>query len=373
MELQQHICIIGAGPAGFALAADLISQGKQVLLYSHPTHMRQASAVIRNGGLEISGAIEGFVRIPITTNIAEALAFSQVAFLTVPSTGQETILQEMEGYDLRHHTLIAIPGNLLSFVKSASVEVGNILETNLSPYSCRMDGGRLHVLGRKKRVMIAALHNNHEGGSAATSQFRTAVQDLFPAGVALQWCHNVVEACLANINGVFHPIMMLMNAGRIESTGGNFLLYRDGLTPAVARAMLAIDGVRVAIGTALGLLVPSTLDVSNACYEQDFATLVTLAEQSPPHNRLRAPAEFAAHRNISEDVPDLLVPWCALAEALGIDASPITAVILLAELSTGVNFMETGRNLKKLKLDTLSRGELVAKFSPPVARYESRL
>ncbi|KAI6357953.1 hypothetical protein MCOR25_007510 [Pyricularia grisea] len=373
MELQQHICIFGAGPAGFALAADLISQGKQVLIYSHPTHMRQASAVVRNGGLEISGAIEGFVRIPITTNMAEALEFSSVAFLTVPSTGQETILQEMEGYDLRHHTLIAVPGNLLSFIKNVSVEFGNILETNLSPYSCRMNGGRLHVLGRKKRVMIAALHNNHNQDAAATTQFRNAVQDLFPAGVALQWCHNVVEACLANINGVFHPIMMLMNAGRIESTGGDFLLYRDGLTPAVARAMLAIDGVRVAIGTALGLLVPSTLDVSNACYEQDFATLVTLAEQSPPHNRLRAPAEFAAHRNISEDVPDLLVPWCALAEALGIDASPIAAVILLAEMSTGVDFMETGRNLRKLKLDTLSRGELVAKFSPPVARYESRL
>ncbi|KAI6262061.1 hypothetical protein MCOR29_001945 [Pyricularia oryzae] len=373
MEIQQHICVIGAGPAGFALAADLISQGKQVLLYSHPTHMRQASAVISNGGLEISGAIEGFVRIPITTDIAEALAFSQVAFLTVPSTGQETILQEMEGYDLRHHTLIAIPGNLLSLIKKANVEVGNILETNLSPYSCRMDGGRLIVLGRKKRVMIAALHNDGDQGPGATAQFRAAVQDLFPAGVALQWCHNVVEACLANVNGVFHPIMMLMNAGRIESTGGDFLLYRDGLTPAVARAMLAIDGVRVAIGAALGLLVPSTLDVSNACYGQDFAALETLAERSPPHNRLRAPAEFAAHRNVSEDVPDLLVPWCALAEALGIDASPVAAVVLLAEMSTGVDFMETGRNLKKLKLDALSRGELVAKFSPPVARYESRL
>ncbi|KAK8013882.1 hypothetical protein PG990_007178 [Apiospora arundinis] len=369
MEYQKFVSIIGAGPAGFALAADLLSHGKNVLLYSHPTHLRHANSVREKGCLRSSGVMEGFADIPITTDMAEVVAFSRVVFLTVPSTGQDTILQEMKDYDLRQHILIAVPGNLLSLIKDVGMEVGNILETNLSPYSCRMDEGQLLVLGRKKRISIAALRSPSDGTDL---RFYDVIQDLFP-GVRLRWCSSVVEVCLSNINGVFHPLMMLMNAGRIESTGGDFLLYREGLTPAVAAAMTGVDRVRIAIGAALGLRLPSTLDVSNDCYDQSFTSLVALAQRSPPHNRLRAPAGFE-NRNISEDVPDLLVPWCGLAEILGVDASPIAAVIVLAEMATGESFMETGRNLAKLHLDTISRRELIARFSPPnTAQYESRL
>lgn len=366
MELQQYVSIIGAGPAGFALAADLLSHGKNVLLYSHPTHLRHANCVREKGCLRASGVMEGFADIPITTDMAEVVAFSQVVFLTVPSTGQDTILQEMQDYDLRQHILIAVPGNLLSLIKDANMEFGNILETNLSPYSCRMDEGQLLVLGRKKRISIAALLNHDLDPS-----FYDVIQDLFP-GVRLRWCSSIVEVCLSNINGVFHPLMMLMNAGRIEDTGGDFLLYHDGLTPAVAKAMLRVDKVRMDIGAALGLCLQSTIEVSNDCYDQSFTSLVALAQNSPPHNRLRAPSDFG-NRTISEDVPDLLVPWCGLADLLGIDASPIAAVVVLAEMTTGESFMETGRNMRRLHLDTLSRRELVARYSPPTSQYESRL
>ena len=50
----------------------------------------------------------------------------------------------------------------------------------------------------------------------------------------LKWGINVIEVYLSNINGVFHPLMMLMNAGRIGNTAGDFLLYRDSLTRSVA-------------------------------------------------------------------------------------------------------------------------------------------
>jgi opine dehydrogenase len=161
-------------------------------------------------------------------------------------------------------------------------------------------------------------------------------------------------------------LMMLMNAGRIEDTAGDFNLYSDGLTPAVANAMLAIDRARIQIGAALGLSLRSAVDVSNECYGANYTDLVDLARNSPPHNKLKAPSDLS-NRNISEDVPDLLVPWYCLAEVLGIDAAPIKAVIVLAEMTTGVDYMSTGRNLRRLNLEGVTREDLIERFGAVVS------
>ncbi len=351
MHIHPTVSIIGAGPAGFALAAGLQSYGASVLLYSHPTHLRHANHVKQNGHLRASGLMEGSTNFRITSDMGEAVAFSLILVLTVPSTGQETILQELRRFSLQQHAIIAVPGNLFSLI--ADIEVGCIFETNLSPYSCRMEEGGLTVLGKKEVVFIAALHRDLNPTVYET------VASIFP--MQLKWCSNVIEVCLSNVNGVFHPLMMLMNAGRIENTSGDFFLYGDGLTPSVANAMLAIDRVRIKIGESLGFRLKSAVEISNECYGQSFADFVDLAQNSPPHNKLKAPSSLE-NRNVSEDVPDLLVSWCCLAEKLGIDASPIRAVITLAEMATGVDYFETGRNLRRLHLEHVSRVELIERF-----------
>ncbi|KAM0794727.1 NAD/NADP octopine/nopaline dehydrogenase [Usnea florida] len=337
--MQQKVSIVGAGPAGFALAADLESHGTSVLVYSHPTHLRHAKNVVDKGSLRASGVIEGSVNPRVTFVMREVIEFSKTIILTVPSTGQETVLQELKTFDLRQHTIIAIPGNLFSLIAEAELETEHVLEANLSPYSCRMSGRDLAVLGKKSLFSIAALQ-----------------KDPSPA------LNHMIRIYLSNINGVFHPLIMLMNAGRIESTAGDFLLYRDGLTRSVANAILALDSVRVEIGAAFGFQLKSVIEVSNECYGQGFADLVDLAQNSGPHNHLKAPSDIA-NRNISEDVPNLLVCWHDLAEKLGIDASPVKAVIVLAEMATGIDYMETGRNLRKLHLEHISRSELIKRFT----------
>lgn len=352
--MQSKVSIIGAGPAGFALAADLESRGTSVLVYSHPTHLRHANEVVGNGCLKARGAIEGSTNPCFTFDMSEVINFSKILILTVPSTGQETVLRELKKFSLRQYTIIAMPGNLFSLILDAEMEVENILETNLSPYSCRMHNGELAVLGKKSHFSIAALQKE------LSPAFNAEINSIFPT--ELLWCSNVIEVCLSNINGVFHPLMMIMNAGRIESTAGNFLLYRDGLTPSVAKAILAVDRVRIKIGEAFGFRLDGVIEVSNECYDQHFTDLVDLARNSKPHNKLKAPSDIE-NRNISEDVPDLLVSWHGLAEKLGIDASPIKAVIILVEMATGIEYMKTGRNLRKLHLEDISRTELIARFS----------
>lgn len=80
-----------------------------------------------------------------------------------------------------------------------------MLEKNLSPYPCRMSGGKLSVSGRKHRFSIAGLGDIEKG-------VKEEVTRIFP--MELIWCGNVMEVCLENINGGFHPCIMLINAGR---------------------------------------------------------------------------------------------------------------------------------------------------------------
>jgi len=47
--------------------------------------------------------------------------------------------------------------------------------------------------------------------------------------------NNVLQTGTNNIGGVIYPVISLLNAGWIESTGGDFQFYLDGVTPIIAR------------------------------------------------------------------------------------------------------------------------------------------
>ena len=58
---------------------------------------------------------------------------------------------------------------------------------------------------------------------------------------------NILDTALNNGNPVSHPTGALLNAGRIEFTGGNYLHYKEGITPSVARVMEDVDKERMAV------------------------------------------------------------------------------------------------------------------------------
>ncbi|ESZ95053.1 NAD/NADP octopine/nopaline dehydrogenase [Sclerotinia borealis F-4128] len=361
------ISIIGGGPAGFALAADLATHGHNILIYTHPLHTQHASHVLSAGHLLSRGVIEGATHPQMTNDMDDVVSFSKIIIVTVPSTGQEDIVGELRGRDrrgrdLREHTLVVVPGNLFGLVfcggvlgedgegdgKEKRLNVRCVLETNLSPYSCRMVRGEVSVLGKKNRFSIAPL------GGIIDAGLKEEIDAIFP--MRLHWCRNVVEVCLLNINGVFHPLMMLMNAGRIESPDP-FLLYHTGLTPSISNAILALDKTRLEIGAALGFHLDSVLDVSNTCYDAQFTNLVDLARNSKPHNTIEAPRTFD-NRYITEDVPDLLVPWLVLAGILGVEKVKVRAVVEMAGMAMGRDYGVEGRGLERLGLVGVERGEL---------------
>ena len=72
---------------------------------------------------------------------------------------------------------------------------------------------------------------------------------LFPGAVAYG---SALEAGLSALNPVVHPPGVLMNAGRIERSRGEFWFYEEGVTPSVVNVIEAVDRERLALGRGAG-------------------------------------------------------------------------------------------------------------------------
>src|SRR5690606_24231417 len=96
-------------------------------------------------------------------------------------------------------------------------------------------------------------------------------------------------------NAVHHPPATVMNAGRIEATGGDYCHYYDGITPAVGRVIDGLDRERQAVGRAYGCTVVPIyehffrLGYSTAA-ARDSGSAYEVFHQSEPNRWIRAPS-----------------------------------------------------------------------------------
>ena len=70
-----------------------------------------------------------------------------------------------------------------------------------------------------------------------------------------------METGFSNINAIMHPAGMLGNVGWIEKSGGDFLYYREGITPAIGAWIDAVDQERLEIVRRLGLQALRFVDI----------------------------------------------------------------------------------------------------------------
>jgi len=249
--LKTSAGIIGVGNVGLGLAADRYNRGQQAVLYAHPAHRTVSAQLAASGKLEAIGKIEGTFACTVTEDI-EVLLKNFLIFITVPSNGHNDIISLLRGHDLAKHTLVVMPGNCFGdLAREEGINAKTIVETNSSPYSSRVvDGPKVHVRGLKETLEIGA-------AAPIGRVFRQAIEESF--SVPLTWRLNELEIVMRQPNGTVHPAATLMNLGRVESTGGDFYFYRDGMTPSVCRVIEAVDNERIKVAVAFGLERPKTI------------------------------------------------------------------------------------------------------------------
>jgi opine dehydrogenase len=354
------VAVLGAGNGGVAVAADLGARGFRVALANRSRE--RLEPFLRLGAVEMTGAL-GEATVPvarITTDVAEAVAGADVVMLTVPAPGQAYYAEELARCLAPDQLVVLNASNTGSALHVARIlaELGAppvaVVELNSLTYICRMASPtRVNITGPARTVRMGVLPAARAEESAA--RFRRYYPQAEPVP-------SVLVTSLTNLNAVLHPPGMLLNAGWIEHTAGQFFYYYEGTTPAVARAIEAVDRERRAVAAAYGFETPTFLDfffragyTSRRAWEA--GSVLEALRDSVPNRYIKAPPNLEG-RYIQEDVGFGLVPLRALAQAVGVPVPTVEALIHLASVATGVDYLEHGLNARRMGIAGATRADV---------------
>jgi opine dehydrogenase len=225
---------------------------------------------------------------------------------------------------------------------SAHLYVG---EAQTLLYASRVTNpAQVHIFSIKNSVPVATLPGYHVADVLPV--LRKALPQFVPGD-------NVLKTGLDNIGAVFHPAITVLNAGRIEDTHGDFEYYVEGVTPAVASVLEAVDQERVNVAGALGIRANTAREWLYLAYSAAGKTLLDSMRANPGYRGIQAPGTIH-HRYISEDVPASLVPIASIGEMLGVPTPAIRAIIHLASVMHGVDYWKEGRTVETLGIKGMS-------------------
>jgi len=213
--------------------------------------------------------------------------------------------------------------------------------------------GRVEIYRRTTNLRCAAFPGK------LTADLVSEIQQVFPNIVPAA---NVLDTGFSNINAIMHPAGMLGNAGWIEKSGGDFLWYRDGITPSIGAWIDAVDSERLEIVRLLGLKALRFVDIFHqagltTAAARHSGSAYEAIHNSEPNFTIKSPPTLD-HRYIREDVGYGLVPMAEIGNLLRVKTPVMDALITLASTALGANFRQDGSTLSKMGLAGIAPQQL---------------
>jgi len=359
----EKIAILGAGNGGCAAAADLTLRGFQIRLFSRS----ESTTVKLNklGRIELveNGVGKKAAPFSISPHLPPVVQGVDLIVVTTPAVGHEYLAKGIAEYLSDGQKILLNPGHTGGALHFAHVlrQAGcradvQLCETVTLTYICRMPQfGRVEVYRRTTNLRCAAFPGKH------TATLVPEIQRVFPNIVPAV---NVMETGFANINAIMHPAGMLGNAGWIEKTNGDFLYYREGITPSIGSWIDAVDEERREIVRRLGLQPLRFVDIFHQAglttvEARDTGSAYEAIHNSEANFTIKAPPSLD-HRYIREDVGYGLVPMTDIGKLLGVKTPTMEALITLASTVLGVDFRLEGLTLAKMGLEGISAEQFPA-------------
>lgn len=357
--LEKPIAVIGGGNGGHCMAADLTLAGYKVNLYEHPKFADRFATTLETGEIELSGiGRQGKAVINLVTiDILEAIENVSLINIVIPAQGHDLFFNEMIPHLRDDHTIVVWAGDfgalrLRQMLREQRRKVKiKIYEANTLPYGTRLIGpAKVDLLLTAPHVLIAALP------AKDTDDKLQELKVLYPS--LLPW-KNVLATAFNNPNPIIHPPGSLLNIGRIQYSRGDFYMYREGITEAVARVIRAVYDEITELDRVLGSKMfqyqdrdfCTTGSIMGVAFQSPFDTLGVLASIMGPHT--------IYDRYITEDLPFGLVPIVGLGRKMSVETPVIEAIVNIGTAVCHENFWETGRTLEKLGLADLNKEEIL--------------
>lgn len=356
---EYKFAILGGGHGGTAMAGHLSLCGMDVSLYNRSED--RIRAIKEGGGLEILSGDDnipsGFAELHlVTTDIAEAIRGRDALMVVVPATGHSFIAEQLAPHLCDGQVIVLNPGRtggaleVLNIIRSKGCEADIVVcEAQTLLYASRsVNPAQTKIFRMKNSVPVAAIpaHKTAE----VIKLLRTALPQFIPGD-------NVIKTSLDNIGSIFHPAVTVLNAGRIESTSGDFEYYTDGISPSVSLILEKMDKERISVAEALGFRAMTAREWLYIAYNSAGRTLFEAMRNNRGYDGIMAPKTLS-HRYITEDVPMSLVPIASLGKFCEVETPAIDAVILLASILHRKDYWQCGRTVEKMGLAGMTLKDL---------------
>jgi len=350
------VTVLGGGNTAFSVAARLSLKGFEVTLFEHPDHADSVAELARTNTIALDGVLEtgpAHIR-KITIDPREALDASDLLLLIVPAYAHKAFAEICAPYLRPEHIVVVMPGTLgtLEWARiGAEFNSGSftLAEVDTAPYVCRKTSPSSAVIwGEVTGLGLGVLP------SSRTEEVRNALDPLFPGITA----YDDVMACgLSAMNPVVHPAGVLMNAGRVEYSRGEFYFYEEGVTRSVAKVIMQVDEERREVGRALGYdLSP----VNKGFHDAGFGPcgdLWSTINGSYMLTRLKAPGSLES-RWLTEDIPYGLAAWSRVGTQFGVETPIMDAFVTVGSIVMGFDAWKEGRGPRELGISGMGIQEL---------------
>ena len=358
---QAPIAVLGGGNGGHMMAADLSDRGYRVHFCEHPSFEARFRPVLERRAIEVDGiGPQGTIPIDrVTTDMGQALEDVKWIHLALTAVGHEAFFQEMIPHLHEGQVVVLWAGDFGSLrlrhllQQQGKADGITIIEGNTLPYGARLaDPGKVSLLLVAPRVMVASLPQS--GLASVTDEFK----EQFPGVFAGQ---NVLAVAFNNPNPIVHPPGALLNTGRIEYSKGNFYMYGEGITPAVARVVREVYNESRRVGNAFGFDMIQYKD-------EEFKTKTSIMgvefEAPSPSDTEGIIASILGptslnDRYITEDLPMGLVPRSELGRLVAVSTPLIDGIVSIGCIVCETDYWANGRTLESLGLAGMGKDQIV--------------
>lgn len=349
-DAKRSATVVGAGAGGQGMAGYLVRKGFNVRLWNRPEPSeleRWLKPIADAGQLEIIGWQPGMVSIDrASTELAETTDGASVVFVITTADAYPSLAREMASVLSAGQMVVLMSGGTgasLEF-RAAFVAAGGapgvlVAEATTTIVNSRPAGpGKVEILGEKRRVEFAALP------SSQTARALQLVQGLPFVAVS-----DVLSTGITNYSVAVHALPMVLNAAWLEDRPAGFLYYRQGISPAVARAIERVEAERLALASALGVETTTLQSYLVDSLGAPPGDLYTSVHECGIYATVPAPPALD-HRYLWEDVMTGVVPMVGLGRALNVPVPLMEATLTLASALLGRDLASRGRTLEKLGL-----------------------